>query len=350
MRRPAETSPDPGIDLAGHVALVQPRVGIGDMVWHLPHLRALARLAGGRVTLVARPRSIAHQVVGPADGIDDLFWVERDQWMPEGRHQGMRGMALLVRELRARRFDTAVLLTRSRNLTLAVATAGVPRRYGYGVGMQQRMLLNRRPYLPQAALKLHPYEQAGAWLKAAGVGLAEAEPRLLVDEAATRAARERLGIGEARFAALGIASSDAWKKWSADRFAGLAAHLLDSGWPTLVLLGGPAEEAEAAAILALLDPAMAARVVLVLGWDLRDVAALLARAAFYVGNDTAVLNIAAAVGTRSYGLFGGTPVLRHSPHIVSIVPPGGPDPATGMARISVETVLEALSLDHPALP
>ena len=330
------------IDLAGHVAIVQPRVGIGDMIWHLPHLRALARAASGRVTLVARPRSHADQLVGPADGIGEVFWVERDQWMPQGRHQGIGGMARLIGELRARRFDTAILLTRSRNLALAVAAAGVPARYGYGVGAPQRVLLNRRPYLPPAALAQHPYDQAGAWLHAAGIALDDPEPRLVVDPATRAAAAQRLAIGGARYAALGIAASDAWKKWSAAHFAELATHLL-AGWPTLILLGGPAEHADADAILAQLAPEARARVVPVLGWDLRLVAALLVQAGFYVGNDTAVLNIAAAVGTSSYGLFGGTPVLRHSPHIHPIVPPGGPDEATGMAAISVAAVIAALA-------
>ncbi len=75
-----------------HLALVQPRVGIGDMVWHLPHIRALADQCGGRVTLVARPRSQADQLLGPEDGINDIFWVQRDQWTPGGRHQGLQGM------------------------------------------------------------------------------------------------------------------------------------------------------------------------------------------------------------------------------------------------------------------
>lgn len=329
----------------GHLALVQPRVGIGDMVWHLPHIRAVARAAGGRVTLVARPRSMADQLIDPSDGIEGIFWVERDQWTPGGRHQGMSGLVLLVAELRARRFDAAVLLTRSRVLTLAAAAAGIPGRYGYGIGAQ-RLLLNRRPYLPEAARSRHPYDQAGAWLDAAGVGLAEAEPRLHVAAGARAAARARLGLGGAPLVALGIAASDAWKKWSAPLFAELAARLLAAGWPALILLGGAAERAEAEAILGHLGAADAARVTAVLGWNLREVAALLEDAAFYVGNDTATLNIAAAVGTRAYGLFGGTPVLRHSPNIVPVVPPGGPDREAGMARIHVAAVLDAIAADR----
>ena len=329
-----------------HLALVQPRVGIGDMIWHLPHIRALARHVAGRVTLVTRPRSMADQLVGPEDGVHDILWVERGQWSPGGRHEGNAGMLRLVRDLRALRCDGAVLMTRSRNLTLAVLAMGVRHRHGYGIGMQRRVL--RGPFLPRSAWKDHPYEQASAWMAAAGIALDRPDPVLHICEADRIAAVRRLRAGgpavpggpamPGGFVALGIASSDEWKNWGAARFAALAAALLDAGWPEVALVGGPPEQGMADAIAAALG-AQAGQVRLALGWHLREVAALLAEAAFYVGNDTAALNIAAAAGTRSYGLFGATPPLGHSPLIVPVLPPGGLDRAQGMAGITPAAVM-----------
>jgi len=94
--------------------------------------------------------------------------------------------------------------------------------------------------------------------------------------------------------------------------------------------------------------ATAGQIWLALGWHLRKVAALLAEAVFYVGADTAALNIAAAVGTRSYGLFGATVPLRHSPLIGPVLPPGGLDRVHGMAAITPAAVLQAISGDYGA--
>ena len=326
-----------------HLALVQPRVGIGDMIWHLPHIRALARHVAGRVTLVTRPRSMADQFVGPEDGVNGILYVERGQWSPGGRHEGNAGMLRLVRDLRALDCDGAVLMTRSRNLTLAVLAMGVRHRHGYGIGMQRRVL--RGPFLPRSAWKDHPYDQASAWMAAAGIALDRPDPTLHVREADRLAALRRLRAdGPASpvgFVALGIAASDDWKNWGATRFAALAAALLEAGWPEVALVGGPAEQGMAAAIIAALG-AQAGRVRLALGWHLQEVAALLAEAAFYVGNDTAALNIAAAVGTRSYGLFGATRPLRHSPLIVPVLPPDGLDRTRGMAGITPAAVMQAV--------
>ncbi len=333
-----------------HLALIQPRVGIGDMIWHLPHIRALARHVGGRVTLVTRPRSMADQLVGPDDGVHDILYVERGQWSPGGRHEGNAGMLRLIRDLRALDCDGAVLMTRSRNLTLAVLGMGARHRHGYGIGIQRRVL--RGPFLPRSAWRGHPYEQATAWMAAAGIALDRPDPVLHVREADRLGALRRLNADgdpllPGGFAALGIAASDDWKNWGVARFAALAAALLKAGWPAVVLVGGPAEQGVADAVVAELG-GPSGQVRLMLGWHLGEVAALLADAAFYVGNDTAALNMAAAVGTRSYGLFGATTPLRHSPLIVPIMPPGGLDRTHGMAGILPAAVLQAILADRKA--
>jgi len=327
-----------------HLALVQPRVGIGDMIWHLPHIRALARHVGGRVTLVTRPRSMADQLVGTEDGVHGILYVERGQWSPGGRHEGNLGMVRLIRDLRALRCDGAVLMTRSRNLTLAVLAMGAQHRHGYGIGIQRRVL--QGPFLPRQLWKGHPYDQATAWMAAAGIALERPDPVLRVGGADRLAAIRRLGAPGAAVA-LGIAASDDWKNWGAANFASLAESLLQAGWPAVSLVGGPAEQGMADAITAALG-ARAGQIRLALGWHLREVAALLAEAVFYVGNDTAALNIAAAVGTRSYGLFGATVPLRHSPLIVPVLPPGGLDRMHGMASITPALVLQAIGGDRGA--
>ena len=326
-----------------HLALVQPRVGIGDMIWHLPHLRALSRLAE-EVTLVTRRRSHAAEFVGPADGMDRILYVERGQWDAGGRHEGAAGLLRLVTDLRRLGCDGAVLMTRSRVLTAAVAAAGIPRRHGYGIGWQRRLL--RPPFLPEASWKAHPYAQATEWLALAGIVLDDPEPRLRVSDGDRSAAVREVGVQGAPV--LGIASSDNWKNWGAASFAALAAALLDAGWPEVLLVGGSAEAGIAGDVATRLGP-LASRARAVLGLNLRTLAALLEGQAFYAGNDTAALNIAAAVGLRAYGLFGATPVLRHSGSILPVVPPGGHGAADGMGRLGVGLVLDTIAADRGGL-
>ena len=77
-----------------------------------------------------------------------------------------------------------------------------------------------------------------------------------------------------------------------------ASLACSSGLPA-VIIGGPAEEAAAAAILAACPGAIS----LVGGTSLLDVAGIARRAAAAVGNDTGPMHIAAAIGCPSLVLF-----------------------------------------------
>jgi heptosyltransferase-2 len=341
---------DPPPTLRGtrlNVAVMQPLPGIGDMIWHLPHLQALAAAVGGPVTLIAKPRSAADQLLGADPAIRDIIWLDRDPPTGPGRHDGLRGLLRLARELRARRFDAIVLLHHSLSLAAAARLAGISARAGYGYGAQ-RWLLNHGPVQSRKMLRQHQFQRASAWLRAAGIPLPEAEPSLAIAEPARATVAARL-TGVARpFVAIGIGASESSRQWGAPGFAALLRGLRTMGWSSLVLLGGTAEAPFAAKIRRLAGDTDITEAI---GWPLDAVAALLAEATFYVGNNTGVMNMAAAVGIPTYALFGTTPVFDHSRHIIPIASP--PDSAAGddgMARITPEAVLAAIAGGIRAAP
>jgi heptosyltransferase-2 len=221
--------------------------------------------------------------------------------------------------------------------------AGIPQRLGYGWG-GQRIFLNTRPFLPAEIGRLHQHTRATRYLAALGIPLPSAEPALTVSQEARSEARHRFAT---QFIAIGIGSSEPLRQWGADRFAALGASLLDAGWPRLILLGGP-EDAPAAAAIRVALGSRSAQVEPALGVHLTQVAGLLAEAAFYVGNNTGVMNMAAAVGTRTYALFGTTAPFHHASQIVAITAPdfGVHD---GMGRVSVDAVLSAIRMDRGRL-
>jgi heptosyltransferase II len=189
-------------------------------------------------------------------------------------------------------------------------------------------------------------QRATLYLQAAGIRIADVEPYVPIAPAARLAVQQRLRDVPRPFVALGIGSSEPTRQWGAARFADLARVLVNAGWQSIALVGGRNEEPLARAITAALGDS-ADRLVPALGWHLGETAALLAEAAFYAGNDTGVMNMAAAVGTRAYAFFGATPALHHSANIVPIVTP--PGPADGAARITLERVVSVVLHDRGSL-
>jgi heptosyltransferase-2 len=323
------------------IAVVQPLPGIGDMIWHLPHIRAIAAHVGESVTLVAKPRSAADQLFTAERTVRDVFWLDRNPAGRLGEHDGGTGFFRVVAALRARRFDAVYVLHHSRTIALQTMLAGIPARFGYGYGIQG-WFLNRPPLLPYEIRRRHPFDQATAWLQAAGIPMAEAEPVLPVTDAAIETVLSRLAPARTRVA-IGIGSSEPYKQWGAARFAALADALASRGIEQMILLGGNSEIALAAEIKSL---TRATGITAAIGWNLSEIAALFSLSKFYVGNDTGVMNMAAAVGIRTYCLFGAVPPLHHSTRIVPITPPGGVSKADGMARLLVDQVLAAIETDQ----
>jgi heptosyltransferase-2 len=221
--------------------------------------------------------------------------------------------------------------------------AGIPDRRGYGWGAQ-RWLLSGGPYLSKEVARLNPNARATRFLEAAGITLPSAEPRLQVRHAAFGEASDVMTTLPHPFVVLGIGSSEPSRQFGAVRHAALATNLLRAGWAAVVLIGGPGDRALAEQIRGMVGE-FADRTIPVLGLRLQPSAALLSSAAFYVGNNTGMMNLSAAVGVRTYGLFGTYPPFFHASQIVPILsPPGGPD--DGMARTTTEAVLEAIRADR----
>jgi heptosyltransferase-2 len=248
--------------------------------------------------------------------------------------------------LRERSFGSVVLLHHSDLLAAAAWMAGIPDRRGYGWG-RQRWFLNTGPFLPAEVKTLHQHRRATRYLEAAGIPLASAEPALTVPHATRAQATARLGDTTGGFVAIGIGSSEALRQWGAARFGELASALLDAGWPTLVLVGGAEDLSSATTIVNGLGE-RGGRVRLALGWNLADVMGVLAEAAFYVGNNTGGMNIAAAIGIRAYALFGTTQPFDHASQIVPVIVPdiGVHD---GMERLTLTSVLRAIHADRGRL-
>ena len=327
------------------VGVVQPLPGIGDMVWHVPHIRAIAAHVGQPVVLLTKPRSLADQLLADEPSIASIQWLDLNPAGRRGAHDGFGGFQRLVRKLKSLELGSIILLHHSPLLAFAAWRAGIPDRRGYGWG-RQRWFLNTGPFLPDDVRDQHQHTRATVYLEAAGIPLPSAEPRLTVAPSTLAEGRVRVGDVGA-FVAVGIGSSEALRQWGTDKFGALVKALLDAGWPTVMLVGGP-DDLPAATMIVNGMGSRADRVRLALGWNLADVMGMLTMASFYVGNNTGVMNMAAALGVRTFALFGTTEPFDHASQIVPIVAPdiGEHD---GMARLTVDAAIAAIYRDRSRL-
>jgi ADP-heptose:LPS heptosyltransferase len=153
--------------------------------------------------------------------------------------------------------------------------------------------------------------------------------------------------------AIGPAANWRGKQWRAERFAEIAARLTAQGAPLaharVAVLAAGHERAQAAPLLAAIPEDR--RLDLVGAGDLLTVAALLGRTNLFIGNDSGLMHMAAAMGVPTLGLFGPSPT--------GIYAPWGPMTATartpesfeelwatpGMYPETTDTLMDGLSVD-----
>ncbi len=168
-----------------------------------------------------------------------------------------------------------------------------------GSGLAWFLAARRRAILVARDPALHRVEAAA---KVLGLSAVPA-PRLWLDDGDQAAARVLLGNGPVLF--LGATANWSGKMWPVDRYAALAEALTAPGAPLagarVAVVGGPSERDGAAPLLARLG---GSAIDLVGTKPLGFVAAAIAQAVLYVGNDSGLMHVAAASGVPTLGLFG----------------------------------------------
>lgn len=100
------------------------------------------------------------------------------------------------------------------------------------------------------------------------------------------------------------------KRWSTKRFAAVGRHLTEQYGARMLLVGGREDAALSAEVTAALPDSA---IDLAGKTSLMETAALIERAALFIGNDSCPLHIAAAVGTPAVGIFGPSSVAQFAP-------------------------------------
>lgn len=164
-------------------------------------------------------------------------------------------------------------------------------------------------------------------------------PRVWLGEK-QRAAASRLVPDDRPVIAVGPTANWGGKRWRPERFAAAAARLTAPGGnldgARVAVFGAPDERPMAAPVIESIPAER--RIDLVGHEDLLVVAACLERADLYIGNDSGLMHLAAAVGAPTLGLFGPSREIHYAPW-------GGHCAAVRTAR-SYEEIVGDPAYDH----
>ena len=278
---------------------------IGDAIMALPALRAVRkRFPEAEIAIVGRP--YVADIYRDQEICDQLI-----PYDPRGLHAGLSGRERLAAELRAQKFDMALLLQNAFDAAWLAWRARIPERIGYARDARSFLLTKAVPLPRHGEIPAHEKFYYLELLRRAGwLDSAQDETfiSLRVSEEKRRSADEFLCESGVRQGALRIAigagaSYGSAKCWPPPRFAEVANQLQSEADADVILFGTAAEASVSTAISAEMRRPP---IDLTGKTAIADLPALLSQCHLFIGNDSGAMHVAAAVGLPVIAVFGPT--------------------------------------------
>jgi heptosyltransferase-2 len=285
-------------------ALVIKVAAIGDFLMATPALHALKQdpqISG--VDLLAG-RSIAAAVSGNPD-VDQVFFLDDRRIFHGGLPAKAMEVLKISRRLRRERYDVGFNFHRDWRFNIILFLAGCRRRIGFARGRKPFLLTDA---VPIVGIKHHIFHYCNL-LKTLGVICLDFKMVFPLAAAQTASVAAKF-LGSAKLddyivlapgGAANVKEEMESRRWPVEGFSALAGLLLSSG-RRVVLLGSGGD----AVIAARIREEQPGVVDLTQGTTLAEAAALLKKARLAVCNDSGLMHLAAAVGTRVISIFGPT--------------------------------------------
>ena len=307
------------------ILLVRPD-HLGDVLWLTPALRALREhLPEASIAVAVGPWSTA--ILAGNTDLDHLLTIDFPGFERRPKRSPVAPYRLLAAEARRLRlwgFDAALVLRDDHWWGgLLAASAGIPRRIGYGQPDVAPFLTDRLPLPGHEHTAIGNLRLVDALVRAAGGAplLDDAPPRRTdfplvfnpgdAAEGLAEALLAPLADGEGPIVAIHPSAGVPVKLWDEGRLAAVADRLIGEIGARVVLTGGPGDE--------VLTGAVAGRMTQGQPLDLTgrtDIATLVAlyrRCALVLGPDSGALHLAVAAGAPTVHLYGPADPVKFGP-------------------------------------
>jgi len=283
---------------------------VGDALLATPAIHALRNsFPRAHIAVLAKPW--VAPLFSASPDVDEIITYERP-----GRHSGLSGMRTLCRELRAKKFSLAVLLQNAFEAALIARWAGIPQRAGFAVDGRGLLLTHPVP-IGGARKDLHHADYYLRLIESLGLDV-RVSRRLrltLPEESVTSAGRilNEPGPGWSDALLVGLVPGAQYgdaKRWLPERFAEVADRLSETTGSRTLVFGSKGEQQlvrESVRLMKTQAVDLSGRTTLL------EAAALLARCAVVITNDSGLMHVASALSVPLVAIFGPTDPNATSP-------------------------------------
>ena len=324
------------------ILFIQPRVGIGDFILFLPFIKAIAEQEqNSEIYILTKKRTVADQLLINDKKIKIIF-VERDR-DGKGKHDGIKGFFLLKNLIKSYSFDKVFILHQSCRYALLCKLAGIKNILGYGRNFQflflSPLIFNNNFFNKNFNI----YEEALSFTKKI-IKYKEfnKNAEIIITNNEKDDFYNKYKNNKNNNIIIGIGGSGSTVKWPVENWIALIDYLNKNFTINFIIAGGKNDEVEFNLIK---EKLRIQNIFSLCNLNIREAMIGMSFGKFFIGNDSGMHHVAAAIGINTLVLIGSTPLnyTKYSTFMNQIIPDGYQDvghSSNAMKNISIQTVIK----------
>ncbi len=309
------------------VLVIQPKIGMGDMVIYLPYIHAISKKYNSPVSLLVKENSRASDLLIDDDQINEIITLERTN-TNTGSHDGFSGFFDLSKKLRKKKFDKVFIFSSSLRYFLISKLAGIKK-------ISQYPLFRKKDNIVTSA-KIFTEHELGS--------IISTQPNLHLNKEKIENSRNKFAK-EFKHVCLGISASGPTKRWSIKNYIKLCEKINETV-PSKFYIAASKNDKEL--ISEIFNSNIKDNCISFEDLKIREALPIIKNCDLYIGNDTGWLHISSALNIKCLALFMDSPVQaygKYSKNIEVIVPEGETEETTthdtlGAEKISFDKVFD----------
>ena len=309
------------------VLVIQPKIGMGDMVIYLPYIHAISKKYQTPVSILVKENSRANELLFNDEHIDEVIILDRS-YNNRGNHDGLSGFFKLSKELEKHKFDKVFIYNGSLRYLLISKLAGIK-------SISQYPLFRKKDNIVTSA-KIFTENELNT--------IVSTQPELQIDKEKSKKIESEFSKN-IKHICLGISASGLTKRWHIKNFIKLCVQISEKKPSKFYLAAGHNDQD---LIKEILNSKIGKNCISFKDLKISETLPIIKNCDLYIGNDTGWLHIASALGIKSVALFMDSPVQaygKYSNNINIIIPEGETEETTthdtlGAEKISFEKVFD----------
>ncbi len=307
------------------VLVIQPKIGMGDMVIYLPYIHAISKKYKTAVSILVKENSRAKQLLTEDKHIKEILILDRTK-KNSGTHDGFLGFFKLSRDLKLKEFDKVFIFNSSLRYLLISKIAGIK-------NISQYPLFRKKDNIVTSA-KIFTENELG--------DIVSTQPELKISDNKVNEVKQKFSK-EFKHICLGISASGPTKRWNIKNFIKLCTNI-NARTPSKFYLAAGNNDKDL--IDQFLNSELSNNCISFKDLKINETLPIIKNCNLYIGNDTGWLHISSALGVKCLAIFMDSPVQaygKYSKNIEVIVPEGETEETTthdtlGADKISFEKV------------